>query len=129
MKLETLPVTIQKSKDDVFKLLSDLKNFEQLMPNNIQKFEVDRESFLFALPSMPEIRLVLKEKKPTKSIVLGAASSKLDFTLLVDLKELSEKTTTAQLFFEGKFNPMMAMLVKKPLTNFINTLSFNLQKI
>lgn len=127
MQLETQSVTISKSKTDVFTLLTDLKNFEQLMPENIQKFEVDGDSFLFALSGMPEIRLVLKEKIPTDKIILGAASSKLDFTLSVVLSEISALETNAQLFFEGKFNPMMAMMVKKPLTNFINTLSDNLK--
>lgn len=129
MQLETSTITIQKSSSETFLFLSDLKNFEQLMPSNIEKFEVDGESFLFALSGMPEIRLVLKEKTPNSKIVLGAASSKLNFGLSVLLEELSENSTSAQLFFDGKFNPMMAMMVKKTLTNFINTLSENLQKI
>lgn len=129
MKLETPIISIQKSSEDIFNFLTDLNNFEQLMPSNIEKFEVDGESFLFALASMPEIRLVLKEKTPFNKIILGAASSKLDFSLTLILNSTSENTTDTQLLFDGNFNPMMAMMVKKPLTNFINTLSDNLKNI
>ncbi len=129
MQLETQKIEIKKSKEEVYTFLGDLKNFEQLMPESIQKFEVDGESFLFALSGMPEIRLVLKEKSPHSKIILGAASSKLDFSLITELETIDENTTAAQLFFDGKFNPMMAMMVKKPLTNFINALSDNLKNI
>lgn len=127
MKLETPIVTISKTPAESFAFLTDLKNFDQLMPSNKQKFEVDGDSFLFALSGMPEIRLVLKEKIPNEKIVLGAASSKLDFTLTVLLTESDDYKTNSQLFFEGDFNPMMAMMVKKPLTNFINALSENMK--
>ena len=99
------------------------------MPEGTQKFEVDGDSFLFALKGMPEIRLVLKEKVEFSSIILGAASSKLPFTLSANINEVSENESEVQLFFNGDFNPMMAMMVKKPLRKFIDTLAENLSKI
>ncbi len=129
MHLESQKVTVSKSSKEVFEFLSDLKNFEQLMPENTQKFEVDGDSFLFALKGMPEIRLVLKEKTEYTNITLGAASSKLPFTLAGNLTETSENTCTAQLVFDGDFNPMMAMMVKKPLGKFIDVLAENISKI
>jgi carbon monoxide dehydrogenase subunit G len=62
MNIEGNKVTVGKSQKEMFEFLADLKNFEQLMPENTQKFEVDGDSFLFGLKGMPEIRLVLKEK-------------------------------------------------------------------
>ena len=129
MNLESEKVTVAKSSKEVFEFLSDLKNFEQLMPENMQKFEVDGDSFLFALKGMPEIRLVLKEKTEYSNITLGAASSKLPFTLSGDLTEIYENECNAQIFFNGDFNPMMAMMVKKPLGKFIEVLAENISKI
>ena len=58
MKLESPKISIDKSSQDVFDFLSDVKNFEKLMPENISKFEVlDEDKFLFALKGMPEIIL------------------------------------------------------------------------
>lgn len=123
MNLESPKVTISKSQADFFNFLTNLDNFKELMPSTIDKFEVDGESFIFSLKGMPEIRLVLKEKTPHAQIVLGAASSKLDFTLTCNIDEVTAESCAAQLFFAGDFNPMMAMMVKKPLQNFINTLT------
>ena len=129
MNLESTKVTVGKSSREVFDFLTDLQNFEQLMPEGTQKFEVDGDSFLFALKGMPEIRLVMKEKTAFSSIVLGAASSKLPFTLSANIHNITENDSEVQLFFNGDFNPMMAMMVKKPLTKFIETLAENLSNI
>lgn len=96
------------------------------MPESIQKFEVDGDSFLFALKGMPEIRLVLKDKTPFSEIILGAASSKLPFTLSSKIDKITDTQSQVQLIFQGDFNPMMSMMVKKPLTNFIDTLTNNI---
>lgn len=129
MNIESNIVSVKKSSQEVFEFLSNLQNFEQLMPENTQRFEVDGDSFLFGLKGMPEIRLVLKEKTPFSNITLGAASSKLPFTLAANIVEKTISDSEIQLVFNGDFNPMMSMMVKKPLTKFIETLSENIAKI
>ena len=129
MNLKSDSIISQKSQKELFEFLTDLNNFEQLMPENTQKFEVDGESFIFGLKGMPEIRLVLKERTEYNQIILGAASSKLPFTLTVDIEEIDESMCEATFDFEGSFNPMMAMMIKKPLQKFINTLSENIENL
>ncbi|MEN8704098.1 MAG: SRPBCC family protein [Polaribacter sp.] len=129
MDIQGTRVVVKKSQKETFEFLSDLKNFEQLMPESIQKFEVEGDSFIFGLKGMPEIRLVLKEKTSYSNVTLGAASSKLDFQLVADIQSIDEDSSGVQLEFQGKFNAMMAMMVKKPLTSFIETLTDNLETI
>jgi len=129
MTLESPRVHIAKASNKIYTRLLDLNNFKQLMPENTEKFKAEEDSFLFALPNMPEIRMVIKDKVPNQKIIFGAASSKLNFTLTVNLEAKEENITEGQLIFNGELNPMMAVMIKKPLTNFINTLSSNLTKI
>ena len=129
MNIKGNTVSVKKSQKEMFEFLTDLQNFEQLMPESIQKFEVDGDSFIFGLKGMPEIRLVMKEKTEYSNSTLGAASSKLPFTLAANINEVSEKESEVVLKFDGDFNPMMAMMVKKPLTKFIDTLTENIAKL
>ncbi|MFB9054379.1 SRPBCC family protein [Formosa undariae] len=123
MNLESPKVTIDKSSQEVFDFLSDIKNFEKLMPDNISKFEIlDDDKFLFALKGMPEIILKKKEVTPPNKIVLGAAGGKIDFSLVGHINETTEGKSDVQLKFEGDFNPMMAMMIKGPISKFIETL-------
>lgn len=129
MNIEGNKVTVKKSPQDLFEFLTKLENFKELMPENTEKFEVDGESFIFGLKGMPEIRLVMKEKTAFSNVTLGAASSKLPFTIATDINEVGENESDVQIKFESDFNPMMAMMVKKPLTKFIETLTENISKL
>ncbi len=130
MFIESPKAVVTKGKEETFNFLNDLSNFEKLMPENIDKFEVLSENrFLFSLKGMPEIVLEKKEELPYSKLVLGAASDKLPFTLASEIKGIDENKTEVVLHFSGEFNAMMAMMIKSPITNFMNTLSANLEKI
>lgn len=130
MNLESPKVTVQKSAQDLFNQLTDVKNFEKLMPDNIAKFEVTGgDSFIFGLKGMPEIKLKMKDKVAPNKVVLGAASDKLPFTLTAHIDENSADSSDVKLSFEGSFNPMMAMMVKGPIGKFIETLAGNMSKL
>ena len=126
MNLESPKVTVQKSKEEIFNFLSKAENFKDIMPENIDKFEASDDSFLFALKGMPEIRLNLLEQKSNNKVVLSSASDKFPFTLTADIEDVSDDSSDVQLFFDGKFNAMMAMMVKGPLQKFIDTLIKNI---
>lgn len=130
MNLQSPKVSVAKSAEYIFNALTDVKNFEKLMPESIAKFEVTGEdSFIFALKGMPEIKLRKKEETPNSKVILGAASDKLPFTLTGDITEIDANNTEIQLHFEGNFNPMMAMMVKGPIGKFIEALAGNMNKL
>ena len=130
MNLDSPKVTTEKSARELFDLLSDVKNFEKLMPDNIAKFEIiGEDAFIFGLKGMPEIKLKMKEKTAPNKIVLGAASDKIPFTLIANIESLTEQSSAVQLNFEGEFNAMMAMMVKGPISKFIETLANNMTKL
>ena len=130
MNLESPRVNVEKSAQELFDLLSDVRNFEKLMPENIAKFEViGDDAFIFGLKGMPEIKLIIKEKIAPNKLVLGSASDKLSFTMVADIISISENSSNIQLLFEGEFNAMMAMMIKGPIGKFIETLAGNMNKL
>ena len=130
MNLTSKKVTVQKSAEALFDFLCDVKNFEKLMPDTISKFEIIRDdAFVFALKGMPEIALELKEVNSPIQVKLGAISDKIPFTLIGNIESINELSSDVSLQFEGDFNPMMAMMIKGPITKFIETLSSNLENL
>ncbi|AXP79543.1 hypothetical protein CJ739_445 [Mariniflexile rhizosphaerae] len=130
MKLESPKISVSKSPESVFDFLTDVKNFESLMPENISKFEVlNEDTFVFALKGMPEIILKKKEVVPPNKIVLGAAGGKIDFSLIGNITKIDETSCEVQLEFSGDFNPMMAMMIKGPISKFIETLATSIPKV
>lgn len=130
MNLESPKVTTQKSQQEMFNFLNTVENYEQVMPSSLEKFKVTgSDSFLFSLKGMPQIELQIKETREPELIVLGSTSDKFDFSIDLMIEPAGDSQSDVQLFFNGKFNAMMAMMVKGPLNKFITTLSENIQKI
>ena len=130
MNLESPKVTTQKSQQDMFNFLTTVENYEQVMPSSLENFQVTgSDSFLFSLKGMPQIELQIKETREPDLIVLGSTSDKFDFSIDLMIEQAGDSQSDVQLFFNGKFNAMMAMMVKGPLNKFITTLSENIQKV
>ena len=122
MNLEGRKILINKPVSEIVELLKVPANYEQLMPDSLQKFESREDGFKFSLQGMPEIALKLGEITEEKAI-LNSASSSLEFQLQTVFTKFSDESTETQLFFEGKFNPFIKMMVEKPLQNFMNALT------
>ncbi len=129
MNLESPSKVVEKSAETVYNFLMNIENFETLMPDNTKFEKINDTRFLFALKGMPEIVLDLKEGIPHSKVVLGAASDKLPFTLTGNITELEATKSEVQLTFEGEFNPMMSMMIKGPITKFIETLVTNMDRV
>lgn len=132
MNIESPKVTAHKNEQEMFDFLMNVENYEQLMPENKEKFEVrDDKTFIFALKGMPEIKLRIQEDACVKPnlVVLGSTSEKLDFTLKAHISGVEENKSEVFMEFNGEFNAMMAMMIKNPLKKFINTLAENIGKV
>lgn len=123
MEISTNELTISTSKSTLFDFLSKVENFEAIMPENISVFQViDDNAFKFALKGMPEIVLKFTERQPADKIVLGSNNDQFPFELEGVIGGTDEEATL-RLRFSGSFNPMISMMIKTPLTNFIETLA------
>lgn len=130
MELKSLISNSKLSTKNLFDKLSVIENFEALMPESISKFElIDSESFLFSIKGMPTFKLKIEEKLTSKKIVLKSVESKITFYLTGYIKESDDKNSTFQIEFKGQLNPMMEMMVKKPLQTFIDDLSKNVKNL
>ena len=128
MNLESPKIIVNKSSEEIYNFLIEVKNFEKLMPEGISKFNlISNREFLFALKGMPEITLVKKSETPFESVVLGS-SGKLEFSLKASITSLDQTKSQIQLLFSGDFNPMMTMMIKGPISKFIENLVNNIQK-
>lgn len=128
MNLEGRKIVVNKSAEELVNLLKNPEDYKSLMPESLQSFEVRDNGFKFSLKGMPEIALKIEEVTESQ-VILKSASSSLDFTLKGAMNAINENQTEVQLLFEGKFNPFIKMMVEKPLQNFMNSLTDNIEKI
>lgn len=126
------PVTINTTQKKVFEFLSDFNNFEQLMPEQVTNWKSDTETCTFTIQGMATITLKYARKEPHQIIeVVPEGKTPLNFNLSVNMQpnELDEQKTTADVVIDAQLNPMMAMMVKKPLQNLVDVIATNLNEV
>ena len=128
MKLESSIATVAKPIEDVFEQLTLASTYELLMPEEASFRIKDEKHFSFKLRGMPVIPLKLERQTPNTQIVMAADGGSVPFELHTNLEAIDGETKI-QLVFEGNINPMMQMMVKKPLTQFLEALIANTGKL
>jgi carbon monoxide dehydrogenase subunit G len=128
MKLESSIATVAKPIEDVFEQLTLASTYELLMPEEASFRIKDEKHFSFKLGGMPVIPLKLERQTPNTQIVMAADGGSVPFELHTNLEAIDGETKI-QLVFEGNINPMMQMMVKKPLTQFLEALIANTGKL
>ena len=130
MKIESDKSTINKPVSEVFSFLSNFTNFQKLMPDQISNWQSTENDCSFTIKGMATIGMKILEKIPTSLIKISSNGKvPFDFTLHVCLTETSPTQTMGQIIFESDPNPMMAMMVEKPLRNFFNLLASKMKEI
>lgn len=123
MNIKGEKVTLNKSTEEIYMLVSDPQAYKQIMPSDMDKFEVNDQGFVFALKGMPEIALKFKEKTPNTRVVLTSAKDSLTFDLNVFIEKITDSSSSVRFTFDGKFNMFISAMVEKPLNNFIKSLT------
>jgi len=130
MTLNSISNELKLSDQNLFYKLTDINNYDKIMPENISKFEIiDSNTLIFSLKGMPEIKLVFGEKISPSLITLNSSESKINFSLTAHINKIDESNCSFFLEFNGDLNPMIQMMVKTPLQSFINDLSNNISKL
>lgn len=124
MNLESQKAVIHQNQQQLFEFLSDMNNYEQLMPDSTQHFSIHEsgQGFMVKIGALPEVGMKLKTKQEHSQIIFESPTSNFDYNLTVNLNALGESKTEVGINFDGTFNPMIEMMAKSPLQNFINTI-------
>jgi carbon monoxide dehydrogenase subunit G len=130
MKLESKIGKVSYSDEKVYNFLTDFNNFKNLIPEDkVSNWKSDENSCSFSVNPIGETGIKIIEKDPFKLVKLKSIESdKFNFTFWVQLKMLEEKDTRIKLTLQADLNPMVQMMAKKPLQEFLDKLIDQLEK-
>ena len=129
-KFESNLEEINKSTVTVFNFLSDFNNFEKLMPEQVINWKSTELNCSFTIKGMADIAMQISEKIPySKVVIIPEGETKLRFNLVCLTNVITENKCSAQIIIEADINPMMSMMVSKPLQNFVNILAQRLKEL
>ncbi len=116
--------TVSCSAEEVFMFVTDVRNFEQFIPEGtINNLVADKESCSFNVAMIGKVSFRLAERKEFSRVVFeGDALSKEDFRLILDIIDDGTNPVQVKVFVNAVLNPMLKMMAKKPIQQFLELL-------
>jgi hypothetical protein len=129
-KIESHVVEVEKPASHVFAYLTNFNNFRSMMPPQVTDWKSTEDECSFNISGMASIGMKIVEKTPHSRILIHSHGKvPFDFELEVILTEKGEQKCTGQLICTAELNPMMKMMVEKPLMKFFNVLADKMKDI
>jgi carbon monoxide dehydrogenase subunit G len=127
--IESKTVAIAVSADRLFNYLGNFNNFQHIMPPQVTKWQSTENNCSFNIQGMADIEMEMTEKVPFESIKISASGS-TPVSLHMTWKFLGkDDKTDTRLILDADLNPMLAMMAKAPLNNFVNLLVDKLKEL
>ena len=110
--------------EEVFAFVTDIRNFEQFIPDGtITNWNAKKESCSFRVSMLGTVTVRLSEKeKYNKVVFTGDALKKNDFSLTLNISENVKSLTDVKVLLSADLNPMMKMMAKKSIGQFLEIL-------
>jgi carbon monoxide dehydrogenase subunit G len=123
MKIESKIGSIGSSDEKIYNFLTNFNNFKQMVPvDKVKNWQSDENSCSFTIDFVGETGVKIIEKEPFKVIKLqNIDDSKYNFTFWAQLKRIDDSATNIKLTMETRMNPMIEMMAKKPLSDFLDS--------
>jgi len=129
MKIESKKVSVNAPREEVFKYVSDLNNFKDLLPmDKISDWESREDFCSFKIQGTATIDLH-KEKAEVPSLLQLRGGEKAPFPINMEIF-FDEADAVTEVYQEvtAEVNPFLKMMVQKPLTNLFDFIADRLKE-
>lgn len=130
-KIESRIGKINASEEKIFTFLSDLNNFRNLIPEDrVKDWESTEDTCSFSVEGLGRFGLRIIEKEPNKLIKISSDDqTPISFLLWTQIQKVEENESRLRISVDVTVNPFMAVMIKNPLQNFVDTLIDQAEKL
>lgn len=125
--------TIRSTQENIYTTLSDLNNLEQVKDrisnDKIKDFSFDTDTISISINKIGTITLKIIDRDPFKTIKFSSNGNPAEAFLWIQLKEVADHDTKMKLTLKAKLNPMIKMMLKGKLNDFLDKLADSLTKL
>ncbi len=113
---------VPAAADEVYNFISDLRNFEPLMPDQVEEWSAERDRCEFTISGLSTFTMEIVERNKDKVILSSGDITPVDFELKCNILE-SKETTQVEIELEAELSPMIKMMASRPLQNLVDIMA------
>lgn len=126
-KYSSSPTLVNKSQSFWYSFFTDMRNFSNLLPEDkISEWEAEENHCRFQIKGLTKVAFSVKEKSPFNRVVYGGSEKMpVPLNIVMEIEEVpgNSESSSITLHIETELNPMMKMMLDKPLTNLVQSIS------
>lgn len=127
IKSKTIAVSASASR--IYDFISDFNNMEKLMPEKVVDWKSTMTTCTFTIQGMATLNMKQGQNKSNELVqMLADGKNPFQYDLNTFISAQGEDASEIYLQLNADLNPMLAMMAKKPLENFVNILAEELAK-
>ena len=119
--------TIPYNQGNVYRVLSDLSNLEQVKDripqDKVADLAFDADSCSFTVSPVGNVKFSIVERTPDNTIKFVADQLPVNLFLWIQLKSTGEEETKMKITVKAELNMMIKPMVSKPLQDGVNKLA------
>lgn len=118
--------------ENVYRLISDFSRLKDITPpdEKMKIVHADQDKCRFSINKAGEFGMIILERKENDTVkIINDDSVPFKFTLWIQLKEVEASDTRIKVTLHADLNPMLRMVAKKPLTQFVDGLVDKLENM
>ncbi len=131
MNAESKKVTAQCSAERLYNFACDFRNFQRLLPPQVEDFQTDGMTCSFKVAGFMQLTLQYAERSPYTTVAISPAAgsnSPLPFRLVLQMTPVDESSCEAMVKAEIEGgNPMMTMMIKPKLRPALDKIAEQIQ--
>jgi carbon monoxide dehydrogenase subunit G len=110
--------------EDLFSFVTDIRNFEQLVPGgNITNWNAEKDSCSFNVSMLGTVGIRITGKEMNRRVEFtGDALKKEDFSMLLHISGDRPDPAEVKITLMADLNPMLKAMASKPIAGFLDTL-------
>ena len=123
MLIQSQYIDNNKSEQEFFGIVSDMRNIPALLPEQAINVKADEDNLAFTVQGMGSIALRVSQRI-TYSLVQLVPVGKVPFPFVLSIK-IAGLGNNCRVMFEidADLNPLMAMMAKRPLQNLVDMMA------
>ncbi|MEI6523159.1 MAG: hypothetical protein WCO37_06660 [Bacteroidota bacterium] len=123
-------ITVQKTQLEVFNFLSDYNNFGKLMPEQVTNWQSTDTECSFTIQGMASLQMKIVERRANDLISMESfGKTPIKFILFVNIEAVNDQSCSALVSIDADINPMLKMMLDKPLSNLVEKLATKIPQV
>ena len=123
-------VVLGKNGEKTYNFLSDFRNVESLMPEQVIHWQATENTCSFTIKSLASLSMEIVSRSPCRNIhIASVGSNPISYTMDYFFQGSGTDACSVSVVLQADLNPFLKAVASAPLQNFVEMIADKLQEL